>query len=79
MTVQIRSRWDESRVLFVAEGATVREAVEAAVRADADLRVADLRGANLRDADLWDATTDDPAGLLTALGVRVVEKGAGDE
>ena len=65
-TIEIKSRWDSSKVLYAAEGAAdIRAAVEAAVKSGAylsdadlrgaDLRDADLRGANLRDADLRDA------------------------
>ena len=47
--IEIKSRWD-SKVLFVAEVASVALAIQAAVKSGAD-----LRGANLRDADLLDA------------------------
>jgi hypothetical protein len=54
--IEIRSRWDESKVLYVAkDAADVREALEEAVVRGANLRDANLRDANLRDAYLRDA------------------------
>jgi uncharacterized protein YjbI with pentapeptide repeats len=53
--IEIRSRWDSSKVLFSVDTETLRQAVEAAVKDGADLRDANLRDANLRDADLYDA------------------------
>ena len=58
-TFEIKNRWD-GKVLFSADGETLRDAVQKAVREHADLRGADLRGAdlvgaNLRDADLGGA------------------------
>jgi hypothetical protein len=51
MKIEIKSRWD-STVLFTAEAASLLLALEAAVKAGADLRGADLRGANLGGANL---------------------------
>jgi len=54
--IKIVSRWDESKVLYVAKGAAdVRAAVEAAAASGAYLRGANLGGANLRGAYLRDA------------------------
>jgi len=60
-TIEIKSRWD-GKVLLPVEAESLREAVEAAVARDANLRGANLsdaylsganlRGANLRDANL---------------------------
>jgi uncharacterized protein YjbI with pentapeptide repeats len=61
---EIKNRWTGA-VLYRSETAdTVRQAVEEAVKARADLRAAnlrdaDLRAANLRDADLRDANLSD--------------------
>ena len=52
--IKIKNRWD-GKVLYSGEHADIKEAVEAAVKAGADLRDANLRGANLRGADLCDA------------------------
>ena len=52
--IKIKNRWN-GKVLYSGEHADIKEAVEAAVKAGADLRDADLRGANLRGADLCDA------------------------
>ena len=54
MKIEIKSRWD-SRVLFTAEAASLLLALEAAVKAGANLEDADLRGANLRGAYLGGA------------------------
>ena len=56
MKIEIRNRWSDA-VIFIheAEGATMRDAVLAAVRQGVSLRAADLRAANLRAADLSDA------------------------
>ena len=51
MKFEIKSRWSGS-VIFSVETDSWRLAVEAAVRAKADLRGADLRGADLRGASL---------------------------
>ncbi|NKE69840.1 pentapeptide repeat-containing protein [Candidatus Manganitrophus noduliformans] len=51
MKFEIKSRWDGS-VLFSIETESWRLAVEAALKARANLRYADLRSANLRYADL---------------------------
>ena len=58
--ITIRSRWDESRVLFTfdatdqqqSSGMAMRAALEAAVQSGACLSGANLSGANLRDAYL---------------------------
>ena len=57
--IEIKSSWN-GEVLYSGEHAGLKEAVEAAVKAcanlrDANLRGANLRGANLRGADLCDA------------------------
>jgi uncharacterized protein YjbI with pentapeptide repeats len=58
--IKIVSRYDKSKVLYVAKGAAdVRAAVEAAVASGANLGGADLRGANLGDADLGGANLGD--------------------
>ena len=49
--IEIKSRWN-GEVLYSGEHADIKEAVEAAVKAGADLRDADLRDADLRDANL---------------------------
>ena len=49
--IEIKNRWN-GKVLYSGEHADIKEAVEAAVKAGADLRGANLGGANLRDADL---------------------------
>jgi hypothetical protein len=56
MKIEIRNRWS-NEVIYTheAEGATMRDAVLAAVRQGADLRDANLRDADLRDANLRDA------------------------
>ena len=48
---QIKSRYDES-VLFECEAASIREAVETACKARANLKGAYLKGANLEGANL---------------------------
>ena len=62
--IEIKNRWN-GKVLYSGEHADIKEAVEAAVKAgadlcdadlcDANLRGANLRGANLCGADLCDA------------------------
>ena len=54
MFIEIKNRFSGS-VLFSVEIGSLRLAVEAAVKAKADLRGADLRGADLREADLREA------------------------
>ncbi len=54
MKFEIKSRWD-GKILFSIATKSWKLAVEAAVKAKADLRGADLRGAYLRGADLRDA------------------------
>ena len=44
--IKIKNRWN-GKVLYSGEHADIKEAVEAAVKAGANLRGADLRGANL--------------------------------
>ena len=56
--IEIKCRYT-GKVLFRAEAKTIREAVEAAVKAKADLRGADLRDADLRAANLRDANLRD--------------------
>ena len=63
-SIKIKNRWN-GKVLYSGEHADIKEAVEAAVKAganlaganlrDANLRGANLRGANLGGADLSDA------------------------
>ena len=50
--IKIVSRYDSTKVLFVAACDTMREAVRLAIASRADLRGADLRGADLSGADL---------------------------
>ena len=64
--IKIKNRWN-GKVLYSGEHADIKEAVEAAVKAGANLRGANLRGANLRDANLRGANLD---------GAKV---GAGDD
>jgi len=56
--IQIKSRWSNS-VRFELETDSIRVAVEAGVRAGADLGGADLGGADLRGADLGGAKYGD--------------------
>ena len=56
--IEIKNRWTEA-VLYSGEHADIKEAVEAAVKAGANLCDADLRDANLRDANLRDANLRD--------------------
>ena len=67
--ITIRNRWN-NEVIYTheAEGATLRDAVLAAVRQGADLSDADLRAANLSAADLRDA--DLRAANLSAADLR---------
>ena len=58
MKYQINSRFNGA-VLFGIEADSLRLAVEAGVRLEADLRGADLGRANLRDADLRGANLRD--------------------
>ncbi|MGH9255359.1 MAG: pentapeptide repeat-containing protein, partial [Vicinamibacterales bacterium] len=51
MKIEIQHRWTRT-VLLSVEAGSLRLAVEAAVKAGANLRDADLRSANLRDANL---------------------------
>lgn len=59
MKFQIKSRWDDTKILFEAEGENLKEIVIEAKNSDADLRGADLRGANLRGANLCGADLRD--------------------
>lgn len=53
MSIKIVSRWDSSRVLYIAEGAAnVGQALEEAVAKGASLTDANLTDANLRGASL---------------------------
>ena len=52
--IKIKNRWN-GKVLYRGEHADIKGAVEAAVKAGADLRGANLRDADLCDADLCDA------------------------
>ena len=58
-------KWLGTRVLYEGEHESIREAVEAAVRATADLSRADLSRANLSGADLYGAKI--AAGTLSAI------------
>ena len=57
-TIEIKSKWD-GRILFSGELATLKEAVQTAVKEGAYLQGADLRGADLRGADLQGANIRD--------------------
>ena len=58
--IEIKSRWDANKVLYVAkDAADVRAALEEAVASGANLRGAYLRGAYLGDAYLGDAYLGD--------------------
>jgi len=50
--IEIRDRWDSTKILFSVEASTLKEAVLAAIKKGANLRGADLGGANLRGANL---------------------------
>jgi len=89
---KIVSRWDASRVLYVARGAAdMKAAVEAAAREKANLYEADLCGANLRGANLGGADLRganlyaanlggaDVRALVLALGVRIVDEEPADD
>jgi hypothetical protein len=52
--IEIKNRWS-GEVLYSGEHASLKEAVEAVVKAGADLTGADLADANLRGANLCDA------------------------
>jgi len=52
MTIKIVHRYDSTRVLYEGEHETVRDAVEAAVKAQANLAGANLYGANLYGTNL---------------------------
>lgn len=64
-TIKIYSRFDGSKVILECEGASVREAVLAAVKDRASLSGADLSGANLYGANLSGANLSE-AGLSRA-------------
>ena len=53
-SIKIKNRWN-GKVLYSGEHASLKEAVEAAVKAGANLAGANLAGANLRGANLRDA------------------------
>ena len=53
--IEIRSRYDSSKILWSGKAATQRDAVIAAVKARANLADAYLAGADLAGADLADA------------------------
>ncbi len=74
MSIEIRNRWT-SAVIFNhnVEGATMRDAVRAALVADAD-----LSGANLRDADLSGASVPVVADLDRKMLEAVSKPGALD-
>ena len=74
--IEIKNRWTGA-VLYSGEHADVKEAVEAAVKADAnlggaDLYGADLRGANLCGADLGGAQVGKGGDEATLVGSRPV-------
>ena len=52
--IEIKNRWN-GEVLYSGEHASLKEAVEAAVKSGVSLAGANLRGANLGDANLGDA------------------------
>jgi len=52
MKIEIRSRYDRTKILWSCEAASLRDGVIAAVSARADLADANLAGANLADANL---------------------------
>ncbi len=54
MKIEIKNRWS-GNIIFSIETDTWKLAVEAAIKANADLRYADLRSADLRSADLRSA------------------------
>lgn len=58
--IEIKSRWNEV-TLYSGEHVDVKEAVEAAVKADASLDGADLDGADLRGAKVGAAGDDEAA------------------
>jgi hypothetical protein len=87
MKIEIRNRWSDA-VIYTheAEGATMRDAVLAAVRAGVSLSAADLRAANLSAADLSAANLSDAnlsaanlsAANLSAADLRAANLSAAD-
>ena len=77
--IEIKSRWNDV-TLYSGEHVDVKEAVEAAVKAGANLDGADLTGADLTDATLYGATlygaTLDGATLYGATLARATLTGA---
>lgn len=70
--IEIKHR-DTGSVLYGVEAETLREAIEAAVKIDANLRGADLSGADLSDANLSRAKINDSDGEpLTLIGQRPI-------
>ena len=57
--LQIKSRWDDSKILYEGEAETLRDLVNTAVAERVDLRGANLGDANLGDANLGDANLGD--------------------
>ena len=78
--ITIRSRWDESRVLYTfdatdeqqASGLAMRDALEAAVQRGAYLRGANLSGAYLRGANLRGANLRGAEKLIGQRPVMIV-------
>lgn len=69
--IEIKNRWNEA-VLYSGKHADVKEAVEAAVKARADLADANLAGADLADADLTGANLADAKAGVGADGAALV-------
>ena len=79
--IKIKSRWN-GKVLYSGEHADIKEAVEAAVKAGANLRDADLCGADLRGADLCGADLCDAdlrGANLTGANLRDAYLGGGEK
>ena len=69
--IKIKNRWN-GKVLYSGEHADIKEAVEAAVKAGADLRDADLRDADLCGACLTGAKVGKGGDEATLVGSRPV-------
>ena len=67
--IKIKNRWN-GKVLYSGEHADIKEAVEAAVKAGANLRGANLRGADLCDANLRGAKVGQDGDEATLVGSR---------
>ena len=55
MKIEIKSKYNSTIVIYACEAETLKDAVEKAVKDNANLMDANLRNANLMDANLWNA------------------------